>query len=69
MEAVRKIIRAESDEVTVTLPKDLVKRLVEIIIIPLDSPQAGELDFTDFLAEPIQIPDFVMPPRGKRNAR
>lgn len=69
MQALRKIVEPQDDEVRVKLPGGFLHKRLEILIFPLeeDRPPAGR--FTKFLESSYDLPEFRRPTREERNAR
>ncbi len=67
MDALRTIVRSGDDEVTIKLPAQLARRLLEVIVLPLEGGQSPTR--RSFLDTVISVPNFVMPSRLERNAR
>lgn len=69
MEAIREIRSIDSDEIVIKLPEGFKKRLVEIIVLPVDESSEKKQRFSGFLNNPIRIEGFKLPSREERNER
>jgi hypothetical protein len=72
MEAVRRILQLDSEELKLLLPKFFRNKKVEVIVFPVEedqpSPTPSKAELKSFLQSVYHIEEFPMPSREARNA-